>query len=63
MGRRSSAGADLVDSPPVLLVIPQHAGPQHIHHLWELLIHEGGSDYINMEDKEGDTALLVKMHE
>lgn len=37
--------ANLVDPSPVLLVVPQHAGPQHVHHLWKLLIHEGGSDY------------------
>lgn len=37
--------ADLVNSPPVLLVISQHAGPQHVHHFWKLLVHEGGSDY------------------
>lgn len=41
----NSTEADLVDSPPVLFVVPQHAGPQHVHHLWELFIHEGGSVY------------------
>lgn len=33
----------LVDSSPVLFVVLQHPGPQHVHHLWELLIHEGRS--------------------
>lgn len=36
--------ADLVNSPPVFLVVLQHAGPQHVHYLWKLLIHEGGSN-------------------
>lgn len=39
--------ADLVNSPPVFLVVPQHAIPQHVHHLRKLLVHEGGSDYKN----------------
>lgn len=39
--------ADLVNSPPVFLVVPQHAIPQHVHHLWELLVHEGGSNQKN----------------
>lgn len=39
--------ADLVNSPPVFLVVPQHAIPKHVHYLWELLIHKGGSDYQN----------------
>lgn len=45
----NSTEADLVDSPPVLFVVPQHAGPQHVHHLWELFIHEGGSVYKNIQ--------------
>lgn len=52
---------DLVDSPPVLLVVPQHASPQHVHHLWELLIHEGGSVYTVTKEKEtGSHCLLLE---
>lgn len=39
--------ADLVNPPPVFFVVPQHAIPQHVHHLRKLLVHEGGSDYKN----------------
>lgn len=46
----NSTEADLVDSPPVLFVVPQHAGPQHVHHLWELFVHEGGSVYIKKKN-------------
>lgn len=46
-GQCRSMKADLVNSPPVFLVVPQHAIPQHVHHLRKLLIHEGGSDYKN----------------
>lgn len=62
VGWCNSTGADLVDSPPVLLVIPQHAGPQHVHHLWELLIHEGGSGFRKHSQKkegEGNIVLLL----
>ena len=55
MGCCNGTVADLVNSPPVFLVIPQHADPQHVHHLWKLLIHEGGSDYrkkCNSKEKE-----------
>lgn len=36
-----------VDSSPVLFVVLQHPGPQHVHHLWKLLIHKGRSTNTN----------------
>lgn len=42
---KASVQPYLVDSSPVLLVIFQHPGPEHVHHLWELLIHEGRSTH------------------
>lgn len=61
VGCRNSTVADLVNPPPVSLVILQHAGPQHIHHLWKLFIHEGGSETVRKrKDKDGENGLLLK---
>lgn len=41
----------LVDSSPVLFVVFQHPGPQHVHYLWELLIHKGRSAHMEASVK------------